>query len=35
MDKLTRHVQEDGPWFMLFANDTVMIDEVREGKNAI
>ena len=34
MDELTRHIQEEVPWCMLFANDVVLIDETREGVNA-
>ena len=31
MDELTRHLQEDVPWCMLFADDIVLIDETSEG----
>ncbi|KAM2067303.1 hypothetical protein ACFX1T_043652 [Malus domestica] len=34
MDELTRHIQDDIPWCMLFANDIVLIDETQEGVNA-
>ena len=34
MDELTRHIQEEVPWCMLFADDVVLIDETREGVNA-
>ncbi|MES6826658.1 reverse transcriptase domain-containing protein, partial [Cutibacterium acnes] len=34
MDVLTRHIQEEVPWCMLFADDVVLIDETREGVNA-
>ncbi|KAH0468862.1 hypothetical protein IEQ34_002094 [Dendrobium chrysotoxum] len=31
MDVLTRHLQEDVPWCMLFADDILLIDKTREG----
>lgn len=34
MDELTRSIQEEVPWCMLFADDVVLIDETREGVNA-
>ena len=34
MDELTRRIQEEVPWYMLFADDVVLIDETREGVNA-
>ena len=34
MDELTRHIQEEVPWCILFADDVVLIDETREGVNA-
>ncbi|MES8240490.1 reverse transcriptase domain-containing protein, partial [Cutibacterium acnes] len=34
MDELTRHIQEEVPWCMLFTDDVVLIDETREGVNA-
>jgi hypothetical protein len=34
MDILTRHIHDDIPWCMLFADDVVLIDESREGVNA-
>lgn len=34
MDELTRHIQDDIPWCMLFADDIVLVDETREGVNA-
>ncbi|MES6771991.1 reverse transcriptase family protein, partial [Cutibacterium acnes] len=34
MDELTRRIQEEVPWCMLFTDDVVLIDETREGVNA-
>src|SRR4029450_2942072 len=34
MDELTRYIQDDIPWCMLFADDIVLVDETREGVNA-
>lgn len=31
MDELTRSVQDDIPWCMMFADDIVLIDETKEG----
>jgi len=31
MDAQTHHIQGDVPWYMLFANDIVLIDETRGG----
>uniref|UniRef100_A0A1S4B2M0 Reverse transcriptase domain-containing protein n=3 Tax=Nicotiana TaxID=4085 RepID=A0A1S4B2M0_TOBAC len=31
MDSLTHHIQGEVPWFMLFADDIVLIDETRGG----
>ncbi|KAH0469003.1 hypothetical protein IEQ34_002235 [Dendrobium chrysotoxum] len=31
MDVCTRHLQEDVPWCMLFADDILLIDKTREG----
>ena len=33
MDELTRGIQDETPWCMLFANDIVLIDETRDGVN--
>ena len=34
MDELTKHIQDDIPWCMLFADDIVLIDETKYGVNA-
>jgi len=34
MDKLTRAIQDEKPWCMLFADDIVLVDETRAGVNA-
>jgi len=33
MDELTREIEDEVPWYMLFADDIVLIDETREGLN--
>jgi len=33
MDELTREIQDEVPWFMLFVDDIVLIDETRDGLN--
>jgi len=34
MDELTRAIQDEIPWCMLFVDDIVLIDETRAGVNA-
>jgi len=34
MDELTRAIQDEVPWRMLFANDIFLVDEMRVGVNA-
>ena len=34
MDELTRAIQDEIPWCMLFVDDIVLIDEMRAGINA-
>ena len=33
MDKITKNICEEIPWCMLFADDIVLIDEIKEGVN--
>jgi len=33
MDELTRVIQDEIPWCMLFTDDIVLIDKTREGVN--
>ena len=33
MDELTRVIQDEIPWCMLFADDIVLVDEMRVGVN--
>uniref|UniRef100_K3XSG9 Reverse transcriptase domain-containing protein n=1 Tax=Setaria italica TaxID=4555 RepID=K3XSG9_SETIT len=33
MDEVTRDIQGDMPWCMLFADDVVLVDETRAGVN--
>ena len=33
MDEVTRDIQRDIPWCMLFADDVVLVDESRTGVN--
>ena len=34
MDELTKHIQDDIPWFMLFADDIVLIHKTKSRVNA-
>ena len=34
MDEITRNIQDEVPWCMLFADDIVLIDETKSGVNA-
>jgi len=34
MDELTRAIQDEIPWYMLFADDIILVDETRAGVNA-
>jgi Reverse transcriptase (RNA-dependent DNA polymerase) len=33
IDEITKDIQEDIPWYMMFADDVVLIDESRTGVN--
>ena len=33
MDELTAHVQEEVPWYMLFTDDIMLVDELRGSMN--
>jgi len=33
MDELTRAIQDEIPWYMLFTDDIVLVDETRAGVN--
>jgi hypothetical protein len=33
MDKVTRDIQGDIPWYMIFVDDVVLVDESRVGLN--
>ena len=32
MDELTKHIQTEVPWCMLFANNIVLVDETKESE---
>ena len=34
MDELTDYIQEKVPWYILFADDIVLVDESRDDVNA-
>ena len=34
MDVLTRAIQDEIPWCMLFSDDIILVDETRAGVNA-
>jgi len=34
MDELTRAIQDERPWCMLFADDIALVDEIRAKVNA-
>lgn len=34
LDELTRPIQDEVPWCMLFANNIVLVDKTRRGVNA-
>jgi len=33
LDELTKGIQDEVPWYMLFADDIVLIDETMQGVN--
>ena len=33
MDEITRDIQDDIPWYMLFADDVVLVGKSRAGVN--
>ncbi|GMQ10051.1 hypothetical protein CsSME_00053205 [Camellia sinensis var. sinensis] len=33
MDKLPRNIQDDVPWYMLFVDDNLLVDETRRSKH--
>ena len=34
MDELTKHIQDDIPWCIMFADDVILVDETARGVNA-
>ena len=34
LDEVTRPIQDEVPWCMLFANDIVLVDETKDRVNA-
>ena len=33
MDELTKHIQDDIPWYILFADDIILIDKIKSRVN--